>query len=128
MRKSETVAAAMAVALVAAGSAPGAALAQDESMSELVAEGKTLFFDNCAPCHGSSGEGTENAPALDGNANVGSRPLIINQILWGNEEHGMPPFADALDDRDIAAIATYVRNSWKNDYGIVFPRSVELRR
>ena len=47
--------------------------------------------------------------------------MIINQILWGVSDHGMPAFADLLTDREIAAAATFVRNSWTNNYGIVFP-------
>jgi mono/diheme cytochrome c family protein len=40
------------------------------------------------------------------------------------EEHGMPPFRDVLNDRKIAAIATYIRNAWGNTYGIVTPADV----
>ena len=54
--------------------------------------------------------------------------MIVNQIFSGDPDHGMPPFADLLTDRRSRPSATYVRNSWKNSYGIVFPRSVELRR
>jgi mono/diheme cytochrome c family protein len=116
---------AMVAVLLAVG-AP--ALAQDESLDELVAEGKTVFEEHCAACHGNSGEGTGNAPPLAGNTNVEARPLIINQVLFGDSDHGMPAFMDVLSDRQVAAVATYVRNSWENNYGIIFPRSVELRR
>ncbi len=48
-------------------------------------------------------------------------------IITGYLDHGMPPFGHLADDM-IAAIATYVRNSWSNAYGEV-PLSVvtELR-
>lgn len=128
MRRTEAVAATIAIALVAALGAPGAGLAQDETLPELVAEGEVVFNENCAACHGANGEGTGNGPGLSGNTNVESRAHVINQVLWGDSDHGMPAFSDVLDDRDIAAVATYVRNSWENDYGIIFPRSVELRR
>jgi mono/diheme cytochrome c family protein len=106
----------------------GPALAQDESIDELIDEGGPLFEDNCSVCHGTRGEGTGNGPTLGGNTNVKDRALVVNQVLWGDSDHGMPSFVDVLNDREIAAIATFVRNSWGNDYGIVFPRSVELRR
>lgn len=118
------VAAAIAATLLAG--AP--ALAQDETLPELINEGRPLYADQCSACHGNNGQGTGIAPALDGNANVEGRTFIVNQILWGDSEHGMPAFVDMLTDREVAAIATYVRNSWKNSYGIIFPRSVELRR
>lgn len=93
----------------------------------LTAEGKSLFLENCAACHGENGEGG-NGPKLDGNTFIQSRENIVNQILWGASDHGMPPFEAQLNDHQIAAIATYVRNSWSNKYGPVLERSVELRR
>lgn len=115
------------IGLIAVGLALPA-MAQDEDLGTLVREGGQLFEANCSACHGSDGKGTGAAPALDGNAFVESRTAVINQILWGSSEHGMPAFVDLLTDREIAAIATFVRNAWSNDYGIVFSRSVELRR
>lgn len=121
-------AASAAVVIALAWGPGGAALAQTESLSELMTEGRVVFNDNCAACHGIEGRGTGSGPALNRNANIESRPMVINQVLWGQIERGMPPFADLLDDRQIAAVATYIRNAWDNDMGIVFPRSVELRR
>lgn len=121
------VPAAVVIAL-AWGLAGAAAHAQTETLAELMAEGGPLYSDNCAACHGAEGRGTGSGPALDRNANLESRPMVVNQVLWGQIEHGMPPFADLLDDRQIAAVGTYIRNAWHNDMGIIFPRSVELRR
>jgi mono/diheme cytochrome c family protein len=116
-------------ACIAAVSLTGApAAAQDQEMTELMNEGRTLYAEVCSACHGASGQGTGSGPALDGNTSVESRSGLINQILWGATEHGMPPFAPMLTDREIAAVATYVRNSWSNDYGPVLDRSVTLRR
>jgi mono/diheme cytochrome c family protein len=67
-------------------------------------------------------------PRLVGNDFLTSAGAIIGQIMVGNPEHGMPPFANQLNDREIAAISTYVRNSWGNDYGIVTEQAVAIRR
>ncbi|HEY4200627.1 MAG TPA: cytochrome c [Devosiaceae bacterium] len=110
--------------------ASGAALAQeslDAQMKPLMTEGKTVFADNCAVCHGDNGEGNVG-PKLDGNEWIKTRANIINQVLFGATDHGMPPFAPELTDEQIAAVTTYVRNSWSNNYGIILPRSIELRR
>lgn len=40
----------------------------------------------------------------------------------------MPEFAAALSNEQIAAIATYVENSWGNAYGIVTPDDVQVSR
>jgi mono/diheme cytochrome c family protein len=43
---------------------------------------------------------------------------LVNQIFFGNAERGMPGFVQ-LNDAQIAAIATHVRNSWGNAHGPV---------
>lgn len=115
-----------AMGLMTFGSA-FAAETVDPQMQSLMTQGKTVFLDNCAACHGENGEGGVG-PKLDGNSFIKTRANIINQVLFGAVDHGMPPFAPQLTDEQIAAVATYVRNSWSNDSGLVLPRSVELRR
>jgi mono/diheme cytochrome c family protein len=64
---------------------------------------------------------------LVGSAIVALEGAVVNQILMGAEEHGMPPFA-RLSDHDIASVATFVRNSWGNDFGPIQPtRVAEIR-
>jgi len=114
-----------AVALVALSGAQAAgpiqiaqAAAPDpELFAALMEEGAEGFEDNCAACHGDEGQGGGTGPALAGNPFVASNTAIAAQILEGYEDHGMPPF-NHLSDRMIAAIATFVRNSWGNEYGI----------
>ncbi len=122
--------AASAPATPAASAGTPAAPAEPD-MATLIAEGGPLFNRNCSGCHGTDGTGDENGlpgPKLVGNSFLASAGAIIGQIMVGNPNHGMPPFADRLSDREIAAIGTYVRNSWGNSYGIVPVRSVTIRR
>ena len=42
--------------------------------------------------------------------------------------YGMPPFAQQLSDEDIAAVLTYVRNSWGNRAPAVSPADVQRYR
>jgi cytochrome c len=44
------------------------------TFAEQVAHGQTLFAENCAECHGNSGQGTEDAPRLVG-LKEGALPL-----------------------------------------------------
>jgi mono/diheme cytochrome c family protein len=92
-------------------------------LAALMDEGAEGFEDNCAICHGDEGQGGGTGPRLAGNSFVGSNTAIVTQIIEGYEDHGMPPFGH-LDDRLIAAIATFVRNSWGNDFGPVQPAVV----
>ncbi len=101
--------------------------AAPEDLATLMAEGEVLFNHNCAGCHQTDGMGLVG-PKLVGNEFLASAGAIIGQIMEGNTNHGMPPFIDVLNDREIAAIATYVRNAWGNAYGIVPVHSVTIRR
>ncbi len=40
----------------------------------------------------------------------------------------MPGFGGQLDDQKVAAVATYIRNSWGNDFGPVTPAEVAAKR
>lgn len=103
-------------------------LANDEaSLNLLIEEGETVYTTYCSACHGVNGEGG-GGPALDNSTMVNSRSATIFQILFGATDHGMPAFAPMLDDRQVAAVSTYIRNAWSNEGTIVLPRSVELRR
>jgi len=72
-------------------------------------------------CHQATGEGLANAfPALKGSAIVNnlSANQLVGIILQGYDaraEYGvMPGYAASLTDAQVAAVATYVRQSWSN--------------
>lgn len=75
---------------------------------------RVLYERNCAVCHGPRGEGkrlgTLNVPPLrEGRALTDPDERILSQIRDGG--NGMPPFKYSLDDRQIADLARYVRQS-----------------
>lgn len=114
--------AAAAITLIA-----GATLAQvTPPPAEVMAAGLDGYTRNCVGCHGPNGEGGIGF-RLDGNPIAEFSSGVVEMILEGNMNHGMPPF-NALSDDVIAAIATYVRNSWSNSFGLVEPAIVaEIR-
>jgi mono/diheme cytochrome c family protein len=88
---------------------------------DLGVSGAALYLTHCSQCHQLDGEGVAGKiPALAKNgAVVAAGPEnIIKAVLAGlgaTQTYGpMPSFAAALDDKQIAAIANYVRNSWGN--------------
>lgn len=102
---------------------PAGSLPAQETTTELLERGKELFEENCIACHGEDGAGAPpNFPALAGNANLSDEALIIRQVRAGKE--AMPAFPD-LSAEDIAAVATYVRNAWQNDFGPVSPEEAQ---
>jgi mono/diheme cytochrome c family protein len=76
------------------------------------------------PCHGTDAQGGAG-PALAGNAFLASASAVANQIVNGGGY--MPPFGQ-LSDRQIAAVATYVRNSFTNSFGVVTEAQVAIVR
>ncbi|WP_348765602.1 cytochrome c [uncultured Salinisphaera sp.] len=107
----------------------------DNGRREAMAEGRQIYADNCAECHGDNGKGREGAPALAGNRVVTmDNPInAANMIRQGGfaaategnpRPHGMPPFYD-LDGRDLAAVMTYIRGSWGNDAAPVTATNLE---
>jgi mono/diheme cytochrome c family protein len=104
----------ISTALAAAQPAPG--------QSDQMAQGEQLFEQNCAACHQSDGTGIPPTfPPLAGNENLKDLDLIVGNIHEG--EGAMPPFPN-LTAEEIAAVATYIRNSWDNAFGEVTTEEV----
>lgn len=98
-----------------------AALADDPNkewtLPELKARGEQVYTSNCQACHQANGKGVPGAfPALDGSAVVANTPAQIQIMLHG--KNAMPSWA-ALSDVELAAAATYVKNSWGNSSGVM---------
>jgi mono/diheme cytochrome c family protein len=98
-----------------------------EQLSALKAEGEVIYGRECAPCHGADGQG-DGGPALAGDAKLGDKALVIRRILGGTGDGGMDPFAASLSDRQIAAVATFIRNVWENDKGLIVAADVKPLR
>jgi mono/diheme cytochrome c family protein len=99
---------------------PMTARDQPLSEAELLALGATIYAVNCAPCHHANGEGNlETFPPLNGNAFVTLRAPgpVIRTVLHGRQL--MPAFAPTLDDVEVAATLSYIRNSWNNSASFV---------
>ena len=84
------------------------------AQDELVAKGEEVYNKNCGACHMAAGEGVPGMfPSLAGSTVVnGPAEDFATQVL--NGKNLMPPFKDQLNDADIAAAMTFVRNSWGN--------------
>ena len=108
----------------------GSAWAQVEG--DLIRQGQAVFEDNCAQCHRSNGEGLPATfPALNQNAFVGGDPKpVIVTVLNGRKGclGKMPVWKDKLDDQQIAAVVTYIRQAWSNRAAGVTPAMVAATR
>jgi mono/diheme cytochrome c family protein len=104
---------------------------------ELLAKGRLLFRPNCAVCHQDTGRGVPGQfPPLAGadwvEAEGSERlirivlhglhgPIMVNDTQYNAAMFG---FKDMLGDEEIAAILSYIRNSWGNKGSMVAPEEV----
>jgi cytochrome c oxidase subunit 2 len=107
-----------------------AALADDPNKQwaapELIARGGKVYAANCQACHQANGQGVAGAfPALAGSKVVASTPDQIAILL--NGKNAMPSWK-ALSDVELAAVATYTRNSFGNKSGEVQPAEFKAAR
>ena len=108
---------------------------------ELFTQGKEIYQREgyCGTCHQSDGRGLEASqfPPLAGTSWVlGSQERLIKLTLnglmgpieiGGKEYPGqvpMTPFAGLLNDEELAAVLTYVRNSFGNEASVISPEEV----
>jgi mono/diheme cytochrome c family protein len=102
--------------------------------------GAKLYEQHCEQCHGDKGQGVAKAyPALAGNRAV-TMPSTVNLVQTvlnggfapataGNPRpFGMPPFVLVLDDTEVAALLTHIRNAWGNQASAVLPLDVNRIR
>jgi mono/diheme cytochrome c family protein len=114
---------------------------RDTPDADRMKAGAQLFADNCSTCHGSNGQGTPLFfAALKGSAVVQSADptTVIHAILKGVRASttdryptplSMPTFEWKLSDREIANLATFIRNNWGNSASAVSAAQVRsLRR
>jgi mono/diheme cytochrome c family protein len=101
--------------------------------------GAGLYATACAGCHQANGQGREpRAPRLAGNPLVlAENPASVLAVILGGDRTAdtqtgprparMPSFS-RLTDAEVAAVATYIRQSWGNAAPAVTPREVRAER
>jgi len=85
---------------------------------ELFARGQEAYAIYCAACHQADGSGNVG-PNIRSNARVGDDAFMVRQIRDGISE--MPGFGNVLSNEDLAAVATFVRASFGNDFPPLAP-------
>ena len=107
-----------------------AALADDPAkvwtLPDLMARGEKVYAANCAACHLATGKGGGPIKALDAD------PIVLDadhakqiRVLLNGQNNGAMPAWKQLSDTELAAAATYTKNSWSNKTGqVVQPSEV----
>ncbi len=96
-----------------------------------MADGARIYKSACIACHEADGTGSPRIyPPLPGNANLQSAdPSSTLRIILDGAQTvttprapntgSMPAYAGKLTDREIADVATYIRNAWGNAAPVV---------
>lgn len=122
-------------------SAQLAAMQPKSEGGELMARGKQVYGNACAPCHQASGMGAAGQfPPLAGSEWVTQMPagrairIVLNgmqgpvKVKGAEYNNAMVPWRDSLNDQDIAAVVSYIRNEWGNKADNVTPEQVKKIR
>ena len=102
--------------------------------------GEGLYLDNCAACHMENGEGLLQVfPSLAGSAAIQAEhpDTVVHLVLAGAKIPAtstkptglaMPAFQTKLNDQEIAALVSYIRNAWGNHAPSVDTAAVSAMR
>jgi mono/diheme cytochrome c family protein len=133
----------LAIATYLKDSGEGSVSARSEPIAasnNAMRAGAAIYKDSCAACHKDSGEGDVNLfPRLAGSALVQSDDptTLVRVVLHGTRAvstsgaptaPAMPAFDWRLEDAQVAAVLTYIRNNWGNAAGSVSAGAVASQR
>ena len=109
-------------------------------VGSMMQSGAKIYKDKCAACHMDDGQGVPRVyPPLARNQAVRMKnPINATRIVLnggfppsteGNPRpYGMPPFYQELSDEQVAAVVTYIRQSWGNTAAPVWSVDVQKSR
>jgi mono/diheme cytochrome c family protein len=132
--------AAVAIYLKDAGPPRESARAPIASDAPAMRVGQTVYVNYCTACHGPEGAGIAQLfPALKGSPSVQSvEPTSLIRVLLEGAQSvatdpaptgaSMPAFGWKLSNNEVAAVLTYIRNSWGNAAGAVSASDVRQSR
>jgi mono/diheme cytochrome c family protein len=83
------------------------------------------MHSGCFACHGQLGYGGAG-PGFRGDKMLAAQDYVVARILLGGGI--MPAFGTKLSNQEVAAVATYIRRTWGNDFGRVDAKQVAQTR
>lgn len=122
----------------------GEGVAVDTGPPDPMVLGRRVYVQNCVVCHQSSGQGVAGQfPPLAGSEWVLSEgwhgdnhlvKLVLHglqgpiQVMGNTYNNVMTPHAHILNDEQVAAVLTYIRNEWGNEAPPITPEYVAYIR
>ncbi|RMH77630.1 MAG: cytochrome c [Actinomyces sp.] len=104
-----TAVAVMLLAAACASATPEVPAGPDGEPDPVLVEGRQIYRNRCAGCHGGAGEGGRG-PRLGGGAVVEAYPDIADQVAVVTDGRGgMPAWGGVLDEAEIEAVVRFTR-------------------
>ncbi len=104
---------------------PEGVMVDPMDLARVIGPGRDVYVLHCVVCHSLDGSGGVGQ-SLVGNERLLDTDHVLSQIMRGTRF--MPRFDAVLNDEEIALVATYVRNSWGNRFGLVEEEEVSRKR
>ena len=92
---------------------------------DMINQGQQIYLEFCAECHQVDGMGWSTLyPRLAGNpiVTLHDPEPIIDTVLYG--QGSMMSFREKLNNQQIAAVLSYIRNAWGNQAAAVSDRQI----
>lgn len=109
--------------------APPALPPRSAAEEALFQRGQAIYVEQCSGCHQLQGQGQASiAPPLAGSRRATASGDVPVRILTNGLEGTiglMPPLGSAMSDEEVAAVLTYVRQSWGNTGAPLPPAAVK---
>lgn len=92
-------------------------MAKQFTLPELVDQGSQIYGRACVACHGANGEGGVGKKIAGSPKVVGDVAAALDVVVHGVPGTAMQAFGGQLNDVELAAVTTYIRNSFGNNMG-----------
>jgi mono/diheme cytochrome c family protein len=116
------------------------AVAAGDPLQEAIKLGKRQYSNNCASCHQPTGMGVSGQypPLAKSDIVTGPERHLLAVLLNGLEGHltaqgvayngAMPAWGGNMNDKQVAAVSTFIRQEWGNSAGPITPEQVAAAR
>src|SRR5699024_9038560 len=115
-----------------------AAVVEDKTLDQQIADGKNVYSRTCFACHQGEGQGIEaifpplaKSDYLNADVNRAIKAVInglSGEITVNGIKYNSVMTSQNLSDQEIADVMTYIYNNWGNNKTVVSPAKVKENR
>lgn len=96
--------------------------ARNSGWDQRYSQGRKLFTEHCADCHGKQGKGKIGLPLnLQSFLVIADTGYLTRSMRFGRETRGMPAFAETLKEPQMKSIALFIKG-WQYQPSLTLPK------